>query len=98
MKKVILFSLLMALLSINVVFANDGYYEDKFKSTAGQRIRINPIGQWFDDQVNKSYVQNKKQNVQTKTNNQNNGFSGYTNTNQYQPQPQKPVSNGGWSS
>ena len=97
MRKMFLMALLISVLNINVVIADDGSYQDTFRPMGGHKIRTNPIGQWFDDQVNKSYVQNKKQNVETKTNT-NNGFSGYTNKNQYQPQPQKPVSNGGWSS
>ena len=98
MKKLFLMTLSVALLGLNVAIASDGSYQDTFRPMGGHKVRTNPIGQWFDDQVNKSYVQNKKENVQKNTNTQNSGFSGFNNTNQYQPKPKKPVSNGGWSS
>lgn len=107
MKKVIFMSLAIALISANMVIANDGYYADTFRPTGGHKVRTNPVGQWFDDQMNQNYVQKKKTNV----NNSNapsykNGF-GYSqnktnsvNKPQPKPAPVRPVvkSTGGWSS
>ena len=97
MKKMFLMALLISVLSINVVVADDGSYQDTFRPMGGHKVRTNPIGQWLDDQVDKAYIQKKKETVKQNTQN-NNGFSGYNSTKQYQPRFKKPVVNSGWSS
>lgn len=96
MKKRVLL-LLSIIISANIVNANDQYYDDNSPQVSQQKVIINPIAQWLDDQVDKAYIQKKKETVKQNTQN-NNGFSGYNSTKQYQPWFKKPVVNSGWSS
>lgn len=110
MKKIFLMSLAVALISANVAMANSGYYADTFKPSGGHKVRTNPVGQWFDDQMNKNYVQKKNTNPNAPS--YKNGF-GYSQQNKNtvnmnKPQQMAPVkpaakpvvkkSAGGWSS
>ena len=91
MNKILVFSLIAIILSANFVFAEeDGMYEDKFKPSM-YKVKTNPIAEWMDNQVNKSYVQKKQQNAQKETT-QNNT------TQKTAPQPKRVYSTGGWSS
>lgn len=98
MNKILVFSLMAMIFGASFVLAEDGMYEDKFKQSGMYKVRTNPIAEWLDGQVNKSYVQKKTPDVKKETT-ENKGFEGYNNTVQKTtPQPKRVYSKGGWSS
>ena len=95
MNKILVFSLMAILISSSISFAEEGMQEDKFKPMGFYKVRTNPIAEWMDNQVNKSYVQ--KKNTTTQQTPTNGGFSGYNQV-KPQPQPKQVQASGGWSS
>lgn len=97
MNKILVYSLMAMLLGANFVFAEEGMYEDKFKSSGMYKVRTNPIAEWLDGQVNKSYVEKKKTDVKKDTS-KNKSFKSNNTVQKTAPKPTRVYSTGGWSS
>ena len=97
MNKFLVYSLMAMIIGANFVFAEDGMYEDKFKPSGMYKVRTNPIAEWLDGQVNKSYVEKKQTGVKKDTT-KNKSFESSKVTPKTAPKPTRVYSTGGWSS